>query len=249
MTWRACGRDARAWQSNRDRDMEQTSRLFDLSLNLFTAVFEKVPDIAVNLLNKDFRVLWANEIMAVKVGRSLDELIGRPCYSAFRWRETPCEPCLLKIVSETKKPLRMERWLDLPGQERRYAEVRAYPVFDGQGLVKHVFELLIPLDQKKKDEEQRLRYVESLEGALRRVNAAGLAGSEESKTDEVPARLTPREKEVLRLMAQGFSNKEIASILNISFDTAKTHVRNIFSKLNVTDRTQAAVWAVSNKEK
>jgi DNA-binding NarL/FixJ family response regulator len=56
--------------------------------------------------------------------------------------------------------------------------------------------------------------------------------------------LTSREKEVLRLLAQGFSNTEIAGKLIISTHTAKAHVCNILEKLSVTDRVQAAVKAI-----
>jgi DNA-binding NarL/FixJ family response regulator len=56
--------------------------------------------------------------------------------------------------------------------------------------------------------------------------------------------LTPREREVLALVAQGLSNKEIARNLGISPGTAKVHVERIISKMGVADRTQAAVRAV-----
>ena len=55
--------------------------------------------------------------------------------------------------------------------------------------------------------------------------------------------LTLREKEVLDLLVQGFSNPEIAERLNVSSSTAKAHVCNILEKLSVTDRVQAAVKA------
>jgi DNA-binding NarL/FixJ family response regulator len=55
--------------------------------------------------------------------------------------------------------------------------------------------------------------------------------------------LTAREREVLLLIAQGRSNKEIAGELNISERTVKTHVSNIFGKLELTDRTQVALYA------
>jgi DNA-binding CsgD family transcriptional regulator len=227
--------------------MKQTHPSFDISLNLFTAVFERAGDIAVNLLNKDYTVLWANEVMAAQVQRPIDEMIGKPCYSAFRRRETPCTVCMLKIVSETKQPCIMERWLDLPNRERRYAEVRAYPVFDEKGFVKHIFEILRPLGKQKKEEERNRRYIESLEETLRQLNAPEIAANEKLTTNGQEVHLTPREQEIIRLIAKGFSNREIAGILKISMDTVKTHVRNIFSKLNVKDRTQAAVWAASNK--
>ncbi len=56
--------------------------------------------------------------------------------------------------------------------------------------------------------------------------------------------LSPREMEVLRLITQGMSNKEIANQLGISEQTVKNHVTAILRKLNVEDRTQAAVYAL-----
>lgn len=58
--------------------------------------------------------------------------------------------------------------------------------------------------------------------------------------------LTKREKEVLVEIAKGKSNKEIASALYITEKTVKTHVSNILAKLNLADRTQAALFAVRN---
>ncbi len=58
------------------------------------------------------------------------------------------------------------------------------------------------------------------------------------------AELTPREVEVLRLVADGRSNQEIASRLYISESTAKAHLNSILNKLHVTDRTQAAIEAL-----
>jgi NarL family two-component system response regulator LiaR len=57
------------------------------------------------------------------------------------------------------------------------------------------------------------------------------------------AELTEREAEVLRLLARGLSNKQIAQALVIGEKTVKTHVSNILSKLNVSSRTQAALYA------
>ena len=58
--------------------------------------------------------------------------------------------------------------------------------------------------------------------------------------------LTRREIEVLKMIAAGSSNKEIASVLNISERTVKNHISNIFKKIDVSDRTQAAVFAIKN---
>ena len=56
--------------------------------------------------------------------------------------------------------------------------------------------------------------------------------------------LTPREFQVLKIISLGLSNQEIADSLGISIETVKEHVQNILRKLQVKDRTQAAVWAV-----
>jgi DNA-binding NarL/FixJ family response regulator len=58
--------------------------------------------------------------------------------------------------------------------------------------------------------------------------------------------LTKREMEVLITVANGMSNKEIAANLHISERTVKNHISNIFKKIGVSDRTQAAVFAIKN---
>jgi len=58
--------------------------------------------------------------------------------------------------------------------------------------------------------------------------------------------LTPREKEVLSLLARGYNNNEIAACLHISKHTVKNHVSNIYHKLEMDDRTQIALLAVRN---
>jgi DNA-binding NarL/FixJ family response regulator len=66
----------------------------------------------------------------------------------------------------------------------------------------------------------------------------------EVQVPQSPEKLTSREIEVLRLLAQGMSNKDIATALVIGVKTVKTHVSSILSKLGVPSRTQAALYAV-----
>jgi DNA-binding NarL/FixJ family response regulator len=65
----------------------------------------------------------------------------------------------------------------------------------------------------------------------------------EVRAPESPEALTERETDVLRLLAQGKANKEIAAALSIGEKTVKTHVSNILTKLGVRSRTQAALYA------
>jgi DNA-binding NarL/FixJ family response regulator len=76
---------------------------------------------------------------------------------------------------------------------------------------------------------------------LRRVTGA-LAAPRSNSNGDVP--LTKREGEVLKQLAFGLTNKEIAQSLGISYETVKEHVQHILRKIGVSDRTQAAVWAV-----
>jgi DNA-binding NarL/FixJ family response regulator len=76
---------------------------------------------------------------------------------------------------------------------------------------------------------------------LRRVTGA-LAAPRPGAEVDVP--LTKRESEVLKQLAFGLTNKEIAQSLGISYETVKEHVQHILRKIGVSDRTQAAVWAV-----
>jgi DNA-binding NarL/FixJ family response regulator len=78
-------------------------------------------------------------------------------------------------------------------------------------------------------------------GELRRI-ATAMKLRQVVDDDEVP--LTQRETQVLRHVALGLSNKEIGRSLEISVETVKEHVQNILRKIAVSDRTQAAVWAV-----
>ncbi len=78
--------------------------------------------------------------------------------------------------------------------------------------------------------------VESGEGVGYTMRTWGEAGEIE--------RLSPRELDVLRLVVEGMTNKDIGATLYITEDTAKKHVQNIIAKLQVSDRTQAAVKAL-----
>lgn len=78
-------------------------------------------------------------------------------------------------------------------------------------------------------------------GELRRV-AGAMARRHNAADEESP--LTNREAQVLRHIALGLSNREIGRSLGISIETVKEHVQNILRKIAVSDRTQAAVWAV-----
>lgn len=84
---------------------------------------------------------------------------------------------------------------------------------------------------------------EQLVDALERVHRGERVSASEDSLFPANATLTEREREVLALLARGLSNSQIARELYVSTDTVKTHVRKVFSKLDVSNRTQAALLA------
>jgi DNA-binding NarL/FixJ family response regulator len=77
------------------------------------------------------------------------------------------------------------------------------------------------------------------------VRVLGHMSGDTSRQADLPAvQLSPREREVLKLLAQGLTNREIARALTVSASTIKIHVEHILAKLGVSDRTQAAVRAI-----
>ncbi len=111
----------------------------------------------------------------------------------------------------------------------------------------------IPLEALKALKGDRAKV--ALKGEVVRISDRGtaLAFGKDCKFEYVSSEgqedasgLTRREKEILDLIANGYSNQQIADELFISPHTVKTHLHNIFKKINVKRRLQAALWAAQN---
>ncbi len=131
------------------------------------------------------------------------------------------------------------------GLAQPMSESAVYPVLDGQGRLVDSVSLKIDtagLKQRIQDQDEQIKM---LEGQLSPFGGSHghTPCSLESPGNSDPA-LTDREIQVLELIAQGYTNNEIGRHLFISPHTVKSHMINIFNKLNVSDRTQAAVTGV-----
>ncbi len=104
-------------------------------------------------------------------------------------------------------------------------------------------------DVQPEDLARAIRAAQRNEAGLHPEVAAKLMQefSTPRTADDTVEQLTEREMDVLRLIARGKSNKEIADALVISEKTVKTHVSNILSKLHLADRTQAAIYALRQR--
>ncbi len=121
-----------------------------------------------------------------------------------------------------------------PLEERAF-----YPIYDAEGNL--VSTVAININTAKagllQNESEAPSHPEST------TPLAMDSKSAETANMTLPTPLSTRELEVLCILAEGTSNKEISLMLNISPHTVKSHVIHIFNKLGVNDRTQAAVWA------
>ena len=101
----------------------------------------------------------------------------------------------------------------------------------------------MPADQLISGIRAVARGEELLAPALTRQLIAQFVGTPQPSSSPALARLSEREREVLRLIARGQSNAEIAAHLTLGIETVKTHVSRILEKLHVRDRVQAVVFA------
>ncbi|NNG00029.1 MAG: response regulator transcription factor [Desulfobacteraceae bacterium] len=137
--------------------------------------------------------------------------------------------------------------MDFPDGVRRWGEVRSYPVRGANKSLSAVITIVFDITAKKHDLQQQKDYSTFLSGKLKEK----VGGNQEIHLDDgritLRVALSRRETEVLRLIAEGYSNIQISDLLSISNNTVKTHINGIFNKLGVNDRTHAAVLAVRHK--
>jgi DNA-binding CsgD family transcriptional regulator/ArsR family metal-binding transcriptional regulator len=205
---------------DRDRALEFISDLIDFVNDLFSRRDSLTPD------HKKYKHQSVLEIFKLLPRTNCQEC-GLPTCMAFavalsRREVVPGQcPALAKPLSETA----------------------SYPVYDENGKLISTVEIEVNTTQRELDLERQKKRIADLEKTVALIRQANDQGGVISENDGIRVGLTGKELEVLRLLAEGFTNLEIAEILVISHHTVKSHVAHIFNKLGVNDRTQAAVWA------
>jgi len=196
---------------------------------------------SVVVIDRDFRVVWVKEPLLAHFRPGI-EAVGRPCYSILAGRDAPCQrDCPVAPVFATGRPQKVEKQLTGPRGEERWREAHAYPLLDREGRVVLAARISFDITRRKRDQARRRRDLANLERSLDQLNRSQMG---QPPLESGGGRgLTRRELEVLRLMAQGLSKPQVARVLAISPNTVKRHAVNIFNKLGVNDRAQAAVWA------
>ena len=126
------------------------------------------------------------------------------------------------------------------------SENAEYPIFDNEGNIVDTVSLQISTSKLKHQLYNQHEKILMLEASLQTINQDKKKETPSETTEVNSFGLTNREIEVLKLIAKGYTNNEISGMLFISPHTVKSHMINIFNKLSVNDRTQAAVLATRN---
>lgn len=229
-----------------NQEQHQSDRLVldDLFSGLGGAILESIRT-PFGIFSRDLRVLWLNKALARIHGCRIEKAIGEYCYRAFHGCDRICEDCFLGEVLSSGRTVVLERSHDFPDGKTRWGEIHAYPVRDSDrrvaAVIVLIFETTSRIDRLKKNQEYSAILAKKL--SLNKPGTTDMHALPKTR-DELVDPLSRRETEVLRLIVDGYTNPQISELLSISGNTVKRHISNLFLKLDVTDRTQAAVRAV-----
>ncbi len=210
--------------------------------------------IPLAVIDPEFRFLWLNREMA-RIYQTRPKLArGKICYQLASGQTQPCRDCPVLAAQKSGRRQATQKYKDFPGGVRKFGELSAFPVRGSKN--RHIATILMVVEITDKivvNMDDTYRRIAQRVPALQRMaqlpsNAWSKVHAEHKVGQIRPLNynLTRRETHVLRLLAKGHANTEIAVRLQISHHTVKSHVINIFNKLGVNDRIQAAVWATQH---
>jgi len=219
--------------------------------NVANEIFRSLEDTAdgVFVVDSDFRIqLWNNAAEEI-LGFGKEDVAGQLCYHILQGTNEEGEPicskkCQVSKLSRNSEPVSSydtrvrtnqdeECWLNMSILVLRLGKNR------DKEMIVHIFR---DISQKKDDE---ILFNQILEKARRYKN--NFANFKEDAAPEYQVdKLTRRQQEVLTLLAQGFSTREIASSLSISQYTARNHIQLIFQKFHVHSRLEAVAFALKH---
>jgi len=220
----------------------------------FENVIEDSPD-PIARFDPDLQIEYANMAFLLATGYPAEELIGQT-FRALRLMEAQLDSleALLRTVFRSRREREAAFSLATPLGERSY-HVRFVPELATDGSVTSVLAIARDVtDYKKVDNERASLQQDLLERDRRHEDLVQQLLSEQQRSNEqgvdanyraeIVKQLTERETEILRLVAAGLTNRQIARRLRLSAGTVRNYLGRVFPKVDAVDRTQAAVRAV-----
>jgi len=195
------------------------------------------------IFDRDRRIVWINETMAVIHRCEPEKVVGERCLDAFHGCDHKCDDCVLTQALTQGRTQVAEKSMVFSSGGRRWGEVHAYPVRDRNKDVSAVIVIVSETTASKQAIQKQREYTELLEMRLNEKKGGRRSVTLDGGGIFLSVKLSRRETDVLRLITEGYTNAQISELLAISANTVKSYVNNLFNKLGVNDRTQAAVLA------
>jgi PAS domain S-box-containing protein len=211
----------------------------------FRVLVENAPDLIIRF-GEDLRVLYANPAIERMTGSAAESLIGgNSADLGIVEALVPTWELLLGQVWRTGREQAFELTVRIPTGERVF-DSRIVPELGPDGVVESVLTISRDVTEHRRAEADRAALSEQLLVQQNRMRELmrDRERTLEGATAALHEHLNPRERHVLRLLAAGWTNRQIGAEIGLTTGTIKNQVAVILSKLNVTDRTQAAVRAV-----
>jgi PAS domain S-box-containing protein len=216
----------------------------------FETVVETSPDVIVKF-DRELRHTYGNVSMERVLGIRATELVGKTSREAGM-----PEPQVGNWELVLAQALRTgrEQTTELGVRTRlgdRQFQARIVPEFGANGAPESLLAILRDVTDQRRAESERAELYRDvlaqrtrLSELMENLQAQHAGERDRAERAMLVGHLTPREREVLRLLVRGWTNREIAAELNVSRGTVKNHVARILTTLDASDRTQAAVRAV-----
>jgi PAS domain S-box-containing protein len=213
----------------------------------FRTLVENAPD-AIARINRDLRIEYVNPAAERTTGTPAESLIGRTSTDLGMILEPPLPTyeLLLRQVRRTGREQAFEVKARTPLGERVF-DSRVVPEHGADGSVQSLLTISRDVTEQRQAEANLLAVYQQLVAQQNRVQE--LLGHLAQVRERTPrgahlASLSERERLILRRLAAGLTNREIGAEIGLTVGTVKNQVSRILSKLNVSDRTQAAVRAI-----
>lgn len=209
------------------------------------AVLDKAADGAY-AIDAEQRIVYWNDAAERMLGYSAREVLGRRCYEVIRGRDDDYKAwcrgdCLVVSTSRAgESPQTFDTCARTKTGKLRWINVSILTASTNAGQSDPI---IVHLFRDASVAKQRERFATQILSAVRVLEQPATPPLPQQQAATPDSSLTERELEVLVLLARGFSTRDTAEMLSISFSTTRNHIQNVYNKLQVHSRAAAVAYA------